>query len=88
MNDDSARQSVDLLTYLLDVANNQLTELQQLRTALAVNGPASSVELSVDSKALVKPIVKVYDIDPDVACARAQELFDDLIIKYGPKIPS
>ena len=79
---------LELLTLLVEIANNQLTEMKQLRAAVAVNGPESSVELSVDSKALVKPVVKVYNLHPDVACARAESIFDDLIIKYGPKTPS
>jgi len=36
----------------------------------------SSVEFSVDSKGRVKPVVKVYDIDPEVALTKAQLLIE------------
>lgn len=46
----------------------------------------SSVELTIDSKGLVKPGVKVYHRDPDEAFRVAQEIFDAAVIKYvqGP----
>ena len=42
----------------------------------------SSVELVVDSKGAVKPAVKTYHRDPAEASRIAQELFDELVIKY------
>lgn len=58
-------------------------EVRGLRAQMGSTAGVSSVELSVDSKALVKPVVKVYDTDPDVASAKAQEIFDACVIKYG-----
>lgn len=59
-----------------------LTELKHLRAGLGVQAGVSSVELTVDSKGVVKPTVKVYDQDPDVASAKAQEIFDENVGKY------
>lgn len=61
-----------------------LAELRHIRAALG-SGSVPSVELSVDSKALVKPVVKVYDADPERANQETQRIFDDLVIKYGGK---
>jgi hypothetical protein len=41
------------------------------------------VELTVDSKGKVKPTVKVYDEDIQVASKKAQEVMDNLLKKYG-----
>lgn len=42
----------------------------------------SSIELTVDSKGLVKPAVKIYHRDAGEAMRLAQEHFDALILKY------
>lgn len=42
-----------------------------------------SVELSLDSKGVVKPTVKVYNPDPHQASADAQAIFDQLRAKYA-----
>ena len=60
-----------------------LAELRHLRAAMGTES-RSSVEITVDSKAVVKPTVKVYSDDPDEAAEKAQEIFDSLIIKYAP----
>lgn len=62
-----------------------LAELKKLNAAIGATGSISSVELTVDSKAVVKPTVKIYDLDAAAACEMAEDLFDDLIIKYGAK---
>ena len=41
------------------------------------------VELTVDSKGKVKPTVKVYNDDIEVASKKAQEIMDELLKKYG-----
>lgn len=73
--------SIDQLTLLTDV----LTELRHIRAALGAGGSISSVEIELDSKQAVKPHVKIYDLDPDVANAKAQEAFDELLAKYPAK---
>lgn len=62
-----------------------LAELRKLSAAIGTTGSISSVELTVDSKAVVKPTIKIYNLDVAVACAQAQELFDDMIIKYSAR---
>jgi hypothetical protein len=78
------RRSTDqLIQSLCQLTEETLAELRHIRAALGASGSVSSVELTVDSKAIVKPTVKVYSLDAAAACEQAQTLFDDLIIKYG-----
>jgi hypothetical protein len=58
---------------------------RHILAALGSGSSVPSVELSVDSKALVKPVVKIYDLDPERANQEAQRIFDELTIKYAPK---
>lgn len=83
------RTERDLLISMCQLLEENLAELKHLRAAVGMSSDSrSSVEITVDSKATVKPTVKVYaDSDPTAACGLAQTLFDDLIIKYGPKTP-
>ena len=60
-----------------------LAQLRRIVNALGTES-RSSVEITVDSKGVVKPTVKCYSTDPDEAAEIAQRIFDDLVIKYGP----
>jgi hypothetical protein len=79
------RRDHDVLVSICQLLEENLAELRHIRAAIGATGSVSSVELEVDSKTAVKPHVKVYDLDAGVASEQAQALFDDLIIKYGPK---
>lgn len=56
------------------------TETKEVITSHEEN---QCVELSVDSKGKVKPAVKVYDDDIEVAKDKAIKIMDDLLAKYG-----
>lgn len=56
------------------------TETKEVITSHEEN---QCVELSVDSKGKVKPTVKVYDDDIEVAKDKAIKIMDDLLAKYG-----
>lgn len=79
------RNTHDVLAALCQLAEEQLAVSRHILAALGATGSIPSVELSVDSKALVKPVVKVYNLDPEQANQEAQRIFDDLVIKYAPK---
>lgn len=46
----------------------------------------SSVEITVDSKGMIKPTVKVYDDDPTLARDMAVVLWNQLKDKFGDKM--
>jgi len=46
----------------------------------------SSVELTVDSKGNIKPTVKVYDVNIEVASEKAKLILRNLIDEYKIKI--
>lgn len=74
-------QRVDQLgLVLVDI----LSELRWIHAAMGASGSVPSVEIDVDSKGVVKPHVKIYDLDADTANAKAQAIFDELVIKYTP----
>jgi hypothetical protein len=79
------RNAHDILLALQLTAEEQLAAQKHILAALAATGSVPSVELSIDSKGLVKPVVKVYDLDPERASQEAQRIFDELALKYSPK---
>lgn len=53
-------------------------------TAILANpAPQSSIEITQSAKGDARVTVKVYAADPDEAAAKAQQLYDALLAKYG-----
>ena len=66
------------ITKIITVADG--TETKEVIKSLEEN---QCVELTVDSKGKVKPTVKVYDDDIEVAKEKAEKIMDELLKKYG-----
>lgn len=62
--------------------NGSIIETQEVNEISDQN----SVVLTIDAKGNVKPEVKVYDADPEVASSKAQQILAGLIEKYKIKL--
>jgi phosphoribosyl-dephospho-CoA transferase len=67
---------------ITETVRNRDGELLQVSETVETS-EQNSVELTIDSKGNVKPTVKVYDISIDNASKKAQEILDELTIKYN-----
>lgn len=60
-----------------------LAEVLGIMKTMQDSASVPSVELTMDSKGVVKPTVKVYAHDPQVAKTECVAIFDELRARFG-----
>lgn len=60
-----------------------LAEVLGIMRSMQDGTSVPSVELTVDSKAMIKATVKCYAPDPDMAKDDCTRIFDELCTRYG-----